>query len=437
MFWWLNSLRRSIALLNFITGFNMAVFIIFITLYAYQFIYLISVFVKKPQEYEAKKQHKFAVVSSARNEEAVIGNFIDSVKKQKYPGELVDIFIIADNCTDNTAKIARQHGAYVLERFNDKEVGKGYALDYFFDVIKAEYADNGYEAFIFFDADNLLDENYVAEMNKVFDNGYRAITSYRNSKNYGSNWISAGYALWFLREAKYLNNARMLLGTSCAISGTGFLLSKELVEENDGWKYHLLTEDIQFSVANILQKEKIGYCGKAKLYDEQPYTFSQSWKQRMRWCKGFYQVVMHYGFSLFKNMFRNFACFDMLMTILPAIFLTFISVIVNCGFIVLELIQEGVKQSVIPIILQGFGMSIVYFYLILFFFGVITTITEWKEIHCPVVKRILYCFTFPIFIFTYIPISVAALFKKVKWEPIKHDVNISIESLSTKTKHNE
>ena len=85
-----------------------------------------------------------------------------------------------------------------------------------------------------FDADNVLDENYVAEMNKVFGSGYSVVNSYRNSKNYGSNWISAGYALWFLRESKYLNGARMQCGTSCAISGTGFLVSNEIIRENNG-----------------------------------------------------------------------------------------------------------------------------------------------------------------------------------------------------------
>lgn len=105
-------------------------------------------------------------------------------------------------------------------------------------------------------------------MNKTFGLGFEAITSYRNSKNYGTNWISAGYSLWFLREAKYLNNARLELNTSCAISGTGFLLSRKLVEENGGWKHHLLTEDVEFSVDSVIQGKKIGYCSTAMLYDE-------------------------------------------------------------------------------------------------------------------------------------------------------------------------
>ena len=99
-----------------------------------------------------------------------------------------------------------------------------------------------YDGYFVFDADNLLDPQYISQMNKVFSSGARAVTSYRNSKNFGDNWITAGYGLWFLRESEYLNRPRDVLGTSCAVSGTGFLFSQQLLEELGGWNYFLLTE---------------------------------------------------------------------------------------------------------------------------------------------------------------------------------------------------
>ena len=104
--------------------------------------------------------------------------------------------------------------------------------------------------------------------------------------------------IWFLREARFLNYPRMKLHTNCAISGTGFLVSSKIIEENGGWPYHLLTEDIQFSTVCATKGWRIGYCDDAILYDEQPVTFSQSWRQRMRWAKGFYQVNAHCGMPL-------------------------------------------------------------------------------------------------------------------------------------------
>ena len=279
--------------ISFVDVFNFCVFLAFTICYTYQLYYVFVVLTRKPKKLVAKKNHKFAAVISARNESAVIGQLIHSIKVQNYPSELIDVFVIADNCTDNTAEVAREAGAIVFPRFNTEQVGKGYALDYGFNVIRSQYADRGYEAYFVFDADNVLDVNYFREMNKTFDNGAVASTSYRNSKNYDSNWISAGYAVWFLREAKFLNQARLTLNTSCAVSGTGFFVSAKIIERNGGWKWHLLTEDIEFSANSILEGERISYTPTAVLYDEQPVTFRDSWNQRFRWAKGFYQVFWH------------------------------------------------------------------------------------------------------------------------------------------------
>ena len=118
----------------------------------------------------------------------------------------------------------------------------------------------GYDAFdgyFVFDADNLLEETFIDEMNKVFNKGYRVITSYRNSKNYGTNWISSGYALWFIRDCKFLNNARMLLHTSSSVAGTGFLMHRDIVKKNNGWKHFTLTEDTEFTIDCITHGEEI------------------------------------------------------------------------------------------------------------------------------------------------------------------------------------
>lgn len=249
---------------------EIALFLFMTLCYSYQIVYILYMLFAgrraKPETADIGELHRFGIVISARNEESVIGHLIDSIQKQNYPKELLRIYVIADNCTDSTAEICRNMGAIVYERFNDKEIGKGYALNYLFtDLLKT---DDFCEGYIILDADNLLDSDYVYQMNRTFNRGYRVITSYRNSKNYGANWISAGYSLWFLREAEYLNNARMQLGTSCAISGTGFLIRRDIVEENNGWPYHLLTEDIQFTAASVIKGEKIGYSARAVLYDE-------------------------------------------------------------------------------------------------------------------------------------------------------------------------
>lgn len=420
-------------MLSFITNFNLVLFILFTALYSYQVVYVaVALFKKGKAPAPASQNHHYAILIAARNESAVIGQLIESIKKQKYPKDKLDIFVIADNCTDDTAEVARSAGANVYERFNKKYVGKGYALTFALNNIKRDYGKDRFEGYFVFDADNLLDENYVAEMNKLFDHGYRVLTCYRNSKNYGTNWISAGYSLWFLRESKYLNNPRMMLKTSCAISGTGFLIHKDIIQKNNGWKHHLLTEDIEFSVDSIINGETIGYCGAAKIYDEQPSTWKQSWTQRLRWSKGFYQVLGNYSKGLFKGFLldKKFACYDMFITIAPAIFVSLAGIIINACFLLNGMMNSSIylQHLIFSTTTSAIITSLFNFYVMLFLVGLITTITEWKEIHdTSAPKKIFYLFTFPLFILTYIPISIAALFKKIGWEPIAHNVSKSIE----------
>ena len=401
----------------------------FALLFLYQFFYTFYVLFTEEKEKPllTDKQNKFGVIIPARNEEKVIGQLIDSIRKQTYPAELIKIIVIADNCTDGTARIGEEKGAYVVERNSDTLIGKGYALDYLFAHLREQQDDC--DAYIVLDADNLIDGRFIEEMNLGLNRGYRALTSYRNSKNYGTNWISAGYSLWFLREAKYLNYARMRLNTSCAISGTGFCVSRELIEKNGGWPFHLLTEDMEFTVSTVVDGEKIGYCGNSILYDEQPESFAQSWRQRMRWAKGFYQVFGKYGGKLFKGIFHgSFACYDMLITI----FVGIMSFAVSTLCAVMDLVywsiypeSNGLQRAVTIMV-----MFIVFYYLLMLIMGLLTMLTEGENISgCSRGRKVWSVFTFPIYMATYIPIAVVALFKKVGWKPIQHTVSKSIEDL--------
>lgn len=422
---------------SFLRYFNFAMFLVFLFFYFYQFFYMFVALKQKLSEKkivkaEQLKLNKYAVIIAARNEELVISELIKSIQKQRYPKECIDIFVVADNCTDQTAKIAKKAGAIVRERFNPTKIGKGYALDFMFQIIKREYSSKGYDGYFIFDADNLLDENYMYEMNRTFNDGYRVATSYRNSKNFDQNWITAGYAIWFLHEAEYLNLPRMTLNTSCAISGTGFLVHSDIINKNGGWIHHLLTEDIEFSIYQILKGEKIGYCKNAVFYDEQPITFRQSWRQRLRWAKGFYQVLMTYGKELmlciFKRKQNSFSCFDMTMTIMPAMILTNFSILVNGSFYAAVLFGVFEKVRIVDttiLMMQSIGM----YYSVMLCMALMTTFTEWKRIHCAGWKKIAYSFTFPFFMMTYIPISIVALFKEVEWKQIPHTVVKSIDDV--------
>jgi len=408
--------------------FNQVIGLIVAVLYCYQVAYLVVGLLRRGWQDTRRpaRLRRYAALISARNEAGVIAELIESLKKQNYPAGLLDIYVVADNCTDDTADVAQRAGARVYRRFNRVEVGKGYALDYLLKKIAADGLAGQYEGYFVFDADNIVDPNFVSEMNRTFDRGdLDAVTGYRNSKNFGQNWITAGYSIWFLREARFVNAARMALGANCAVSGTGFLVSARLIREKGGWPYHLLTEDIQFSAECAVEDRRIGYCGTAVIYDEQPTSFRQSWDQRMRWSKGFYQVSGRYGGGLMKGMLRlggrGLGCYDLLMTVAPGVILSAL-----CGalsvvtFLASLMAPESALGQVFLTAAGGMLHTFLTFYGGMFLYGLITVVSEWRFIRATALQKLGYLFTFPLFMATYLPVSLAALFCKVEWKPIRH-----------------
>ena len=247
----------------------------------------------------AKRNHKYAVVIAARNEETVIGNLIDSINRQDYDMSLVDIFVVADNCTDKTAEIARQKGAVCYERFDNEHCTKGYALQFLFQNIERDYKTDSYEGFFVFDADNLLKRDYITRMNEAFDSGEKIITSYRNTKNFDENWVASTYAIHWLRSIRVNHRARSVLKLATNIQGTGFLFTSEIFK--NGCKYVSLTEDRALTADAVVAGYRISYCDAAEFYDEQPVSVKIAVRQRVRWAKGHIQAFFESGWGLLKT----------------------------------------------------------------------------------------------------------------------------------------
>ncbi len=401
----------------------------FFLCYAYQFFYLFVPLFRRKETHKPTKPHRFAVMIAARNETAVIGQLIDSVRAQDYPAELVTVCVVADNCTDSTASVARAHGARVYERHDTVRIGKGYALDFLLARLREDDGEEAFDAFLVLDADNLLAPTYLTEMNKTLSDGYEVVTGYRHSKNYGDNWISAGYGLWFLRESQQLNRVRMRLGLSCVVSGTGFAFTRAAVRRLGGWPFHSLTEDTEFTAAQVCEGVRVGYCEDAVLYDEQPITLAQSWRQRLRWAKGYYQVMTRYGGRLIVGALRgDFSCYDILASILPAFALSGASLAVNVGDL---LARAAVGASVWPSVaalLQTVGGA----YVSLWLLGGVTLCTEWRRISVPAGRKLGFFLLFPLFMLTYVPIAVQALVCRVEWTPVAHTRGLTMEQVTEK-----
>lgn len=412
---------------NIIENLNFTMMVIMTAAYFYHAVYIAVGFFRRKRATPAAcaAPHRFAALICARNESAVIGQLIESLKKQDYPSDMLDIYVLADNCTDNTAAVATAAGAMVHIRRDSEHVGKGYALNFLLHTINDSLGWKHYDGYFVFDADNIVDPGFVREMNSTFSQGYSVLTSYRNSKNFASNWLTYGYAVWFLFEARFINFPRMLLKSGCAVSGTGFLVSSGVIDANGGWPFHLLTEDIEFSVNCAISGVRIGYCDKAVVYDEQPETFTQSWRQRLRWSRGFYQIDMKYLGRLIRGVFKpkgsRMTCYDMLMTVAPCMLLSIGTGIINTMAFVMCLTMPAAETGLLLTdMLVLFALTMLLGYVGTIFMGALTIFTEWKNIRAPARRKLMYLPLFPLFLATYIPIALAALVCRVSWKPIQH-----------------
>ncbi|HMM00964.1 MAG TPA: glycosyltransferase [Bacilli bacterium] len=390
---------------------------------------------------------KYGIMISARNEAAVIGHLIESIKKQNYPQELLTIFVIADNCQDNTADIARNLGAVVYERNSKTEIGKGFALSFLMDCIKRDYGILSFDGFFVFDADNLLDSEYIDKMNDAFNSGKDIITSYRNTKNFDTNFISASYGYHQYRNIRFNHIPRSKLNLSCNVTGTGFLVKSSILK--DGWKWKLITEDIEFTIDSVLEGYQVGYCHEAIFYDEQPRTFKMMFRQRVRWSKGFLMVFASRGWRLLKSLFRkssygertkssqsafqhSFTRYDLLMYIFPSSLVLFVWGLIYNGLY----IGIGLHQGILPdnywqnLLVKNI-FSIIQLYAICLIQVIPVVFLEWKRMLAPWYRKVLFLFTFPFFDFLNLPITVVALFKKPQWKPIIHDDLRSINNVNS------
>lgn len=289
------------------------IFVFALTCY-YLILGLIGLYRKKENK-NYNPKNRFALLIAAHNEEVVIGSLIENMLKLDYPKEMYDVFVIADNCTDDTAKIAKKYGVNVCERFEKEKRGKGYALEWMF--AKLFNMDEHYDAVAIFDADNLVHKDFLKEINSKLQEGYKVVQGYIDSKNPNDSWIATAYSIAFWTQNRMFQLARANVGFSNQIGGTGFAIETNTLKEL-GWGATCLTEDLEFTCKLVLNGEKVGWAHDAIIYDEKPLKLMQSWKQRKRWMQGFTDVASRYFFKLVKKSVKEkkFYMFDCALYVL-------------------------------------------------------------------------------------------------------------------------
>ncbi len=393
--------------------------------YLYQLVISLFSFVKlKDKPYIVNKKHKFILILPAHNEEAVIENLISSLKELDYPKDLYDIQVIADNCTDNTEKIARDMGAKVFVRTetDPNKKTKGYALQAFLKTLLSD-KNMDYDAFCVFDADNIVDKNFLNVMNKHLCQGEEVVQGYRDIKNPTDSWISAGYAIFYWMMNRFYHLARYNAGLSPLINGTGFMVKFDAIRET-GWNTNTLTEDIEFSLKTIIQGKKLGWAVDAICYDEQSVEFGPSWSQRSRWTMGHIQCLREYTGELAKAANENKTLMNLdgllyMFGSIPMFIISIVLLVINA----IVYLNKGMTST-------AFAINILRFVVPTFFLPIGVALLIMILDKKPIAKMWKGLLMYPVFLGSWLLINFKCLFQKnTTWDKIEHTRNVKIDDI--------
>lgn len=360
-----------------------------------------------------KKGHNYAILIPARNESLVIEKLLISIENQTKKIKPEDVYVIVETKKDKTVSIVEKHKMTIVYRKNLNKKRKGFALD---DAIKEILKSNKkYDAYFIFDADNILDKNYIKEMTKSFDEGYDIGIGYRNTKN-SKNLVSAASALTFSmintignkRKSKYTNNL--------IISGTGYYIKGTIIESWKGFPFNSLTEDYELSLYSILNNLTTTYNDSAIYYDEQPEIFDVTIIQRSRWVKGYFDARRNYIHKIRKSISKKDKNYASKITALIGVNPLITLIIGDLLFLIDS--TTSLKRFIICFIII---ILLVYLCLMLFTYIIIRNEEDKLDIK---VSKILLTLYNPFYLLSYIYCLYIAITKKdLGWQEIKHTNN--------------
>ena len=244
---------------------------------AYPLIYsLASLGTRKSYYPTANKQHKFAILFPAYKEDRVILPVVESFLQQHYPQELYKVIVISDHMQETTNERLAQLPITLLKA-NYENSSKAKALNFAMDHFERDE----FDAVVILDADNIVDTNFLLEINKVFDAGVQAIQAHRNEKNRNTD-IAVLDGLSEEVNNSIFRRGHVRLGISSALIGSGMIFNYQWFHDN---VKHLVTtgEDKELEVLLLKQRIFIEFLDEVYVYDEKTQGEKGFYNQRRRW----------------------------------------------------------------------------------------------------------------------------------------------------------
>ena len=403
------------------------VFLIFTSIY-----YLIfwSVSAKAtPEIPHSNKRTNFAVLVAARNESKVISHLLDSLLIQTYPRKNYEVYVIVESEDDPTVEIVKQKGfkIFVRDRLEDGRRTKGFALQECIDYL---WRNNiNYDAYMIFDADNVVDPNFIEVMNDLRQTGVQVGIGYRNFTNANTNWLTVGSAVMFSYMNQITSKGRSTLFHKATLMGTGYYVDVDIIKDAGGWIFTGMTEDIQLTTYCYYHDIYMSYHPVVCFYDEQSPEWATVHNQQVRWLAGYFQsrkFLKKYGVQrdYHTKSIQKFMLYEFNMGIIPFIVFNVVSLFITIAGIVfgsLSVFHGQDYQTGILFAVAGFQFSVLYMGFVLA--AMLAVIRNREYLRLTPKNTVLAILTYMPFFYLFIPAYFDLFFhpeKRRTWTETKH-----------------
>lgn len=401
---------------------------VFFLMFLRYYIYYFFIAVRKTKKFEeAKDYYKFGILIPARNESKVIRNILESFKKIDYPTDKFEVFVIVETEDDPTVEIVREFGFKTIVRGDlTNRRTKGFALDDAYKYIKANNLH--FDAYMIFDADNVVSSNYLKLMNDVKHQGYQIGVGYRSFTNATKNWVCSTSATLFSFMNQFTSKGRSHLFEKATLTGTGYYIDSEIVDDAGGWIWNGMTEDVELTNYCYYHNIRMIYYPYARYFDEQPEDMKTLHKQHIRWVWGFIKNKDRFKkggkfYPVKSKVKRRISIIEYCTSIFPFLIMALTLLVSAFATLLISIVSGFVEPTSSAYIFAHSVYQFSLIYVLFMFVASFTLAVDNKNLKFNVKQSVVIVLTYMFFFADFLFAFFDGLFHKKKrtlWKEIEH-----------------
>ncbi len=394
-----------------------------------QIIYMLLFWLKKRTYKKSDKLNRVCIVIPARNEEDVIYDTVKELKtKQTYNMDYVDIYVIVDNTTDNTAQRAIEAGAKVIIHNDPNTHQVSYALDYGIkEILKTGIK---YDYLIRFDADNHCNNEFISLMNDAYNSGIKIARPYESAINLTQSKYTKACGLYYIFDSRFSSRVREKLHLDAHVNGPGAMFAFEIFEKIGGYDATSICEDTEFYFLRMLEGYKCHFVEDAVVYEDLPSTFKDTYARNRRLGGGNIRLFGKYFFKFIWRSIKELR-FSYIENLLTFIFIPICLILCTWlpAYYIYDLIYLGLNgmwdQFNMTLMIIGFCLLVLFMFAGIFQ-GALLVILDYKKMGAKKRRELISgVILFPFYSVIYIVTISIGIVTKPKWIKVNRNAHIN------------